>query len=113
MRTGVGSPLVDLAASLSYGELALAVAWSGVDLPGARTSRDQVLALGALGVYRHGREAIRAADEQARALRLAGELAVAAAMYGGLDRAERAHELAFSTLPPSLVSHVELDEVAA
>lgn len=103
-----------LAASLSVGELAFAVAWSGADLPklSPRTSKDEVFALAGLGIRRHGLKAIRAADEQARRLRTARKYAEAEKLYGvGRARQDQAHGLAYCALPSSLVlSRAALDE---
>ncbi|WP_229686960.1 hypothetical protein, partial [Longimycelium tulufanense] len=87
-----------MAAGLSYGELAVAVAWSGVELPREVTTFEDAVRLAAVGILRRGVGAIREADQRARALRCAGRVSAASALYGGLRREDLAHAIAFATV---------------
>ncbi|MBB6373225.1 hypothetical protein BKA01_000447 [Pseudonocardia eucalypti] len=107
----VGAYARSVAGRLSYGEMSLAVAWSGVELPerGASVSREQVLALAALGIRRPGGLLTLCTTEaRARDLRRAGDFGAASEIYGGKAREDRAHDLAFSVIPLP----AELDEPA-
>lgn len=82
------------AAMLHAGELAIAVAWSGVDLPRGPVSPDEALTLAAFGVLRHSVAEIRAAHQTAETLRKSGQARKAAELYGGVRRERRAHRVA-------------------
>lgn len=82
------------AAMLHCGELAVAVAWSGVDLPRGPVSPDEALTLAAYGVLRHSVTEIRTAHQTAATLRKSGQPRKASELYGGVRREHRAHQVA-------------------